>query len=118
MGGVFNEEQAISRAQYLDLVYSQSGTLYDLIPHAPQTTIDPSKPITETPTDGILGSVQTETTSKYSKKQTTTPSNKQAPPTKTASSLVASTEVNVVQSTESSGEKKKGKNEPKNSENQ
>ena len=31
MGGAVTEEQAISRAQYLDLVYSQSGTLYDLI---------------------------------------------------------------------------------------
>ena len=33
MGGAVTEEQAISHAQYLDLVYSQSGTLYDLIPH-------------------------------------------------------------------------------------
>lgn len=29
------EEQAISRAQYLDLVYSQSSTLYDYFPDAP-----------------------------------------------------------------------------------
>jgi len=34
MGGVMTGEQAITRAQYLDLVYSSSGTLYDLIPHA------------------------------------------------------------------------------------
>jgi hypothetical protein len=34
MGGVVTEEEAISRAQYLDLVYSQSGTLYELIPNA------------------------------------------------------------------------------------
>jgi hypothetical protein len=32
MGGVVMEEQAISRAQYLDLIYSQTGTLYDLLP--------------------------------------------------------------------------------------
>ena len=32
MGGVVTEEQDISYAQYLDLVYSESGTLYDLIP--------------------------------------------------------------------------------------
>jgi hypothetical protein len=31
MGGVVTEEEAIARAQYLDLVYSQSGTLYELI---------------------------------------------------------------------------------------
>jgi hypothetical protein len=35
MGGVITEEQAISHAQYLDLVYSQMGTLYELIPNDP-----------------------------------------------------------------------------------
>ena len=53
-----------------------------------------------------------------SQKQATTPSNQQAPPSKTASSLVASAEVNAVQSTESSGGKKKGKTKPKNPDNQ
>ena len=32
MGSAVTEEQAISRAQYLDLVFSESGMLYDLIP--------------------------------------------------------------------------------------
>jgi hypothetical protein len=36
MVNVFTEEKAIIRAQYLDLVYSQSNTLYDLIPNAPR----------------------------------------------------------------------------------
>jgi hypothetical protein len=36
MGGAVTEEQAISQAQYLDLVYSQSGTLYDFLPNAAQ----------------------------------------------------------------------------------
>jgi hypothetical protein len=36
MGGVVTEEQAISHAQYLDLVYSQTGTLYDFLPDAPR----------------------------------------------------------------------------------
>ena len=44
MGGVMIEDQAISCAQYLDLVYSQSDTLYDLIPQAPRPTYYPSKP--------------------------------------------------------------------------
>ena len=35
-GGVVTEEQVIARAQYLDLVYTQSGTLYDKIPDAPR----------------------------------------------------------------------------------
>jgi hypothetical protein len=43
MGGVVTEEEAIARAQYLDLVYSQSGTLYELIPNATHaTTIHPN----------------------------------------------------------------------------
>ena len=33
--GVFiTEEQVITRAQYLDLIYTQSGTLYEKIPNA------------------------------------------------------------------------------------
>ena len=36
MGGVIIEEQTTSRAQYLDLVYSQTRTSYDLIPDAPR----------------------------------------------------------------------------------
>jgi hypothetical protein len=35
MGGVVTEEEAIAQAQYLYLVYSQSGTLYELIPMLP-----------------------------------------------------------------------------------
>ena len=58
MGGAITEEKAISRSQYLDLVYSQSGMLYDLIPQAPLPSIDPSKPPAETLVDGIVGSIQ------------------------------------------------------------
>ena len=43
MGGAVTEEKAISCAQYLDLVYPQHDTLYDLIPHAPRPTYDTSK---------------------------------------------------------------------------
>ena len=88
MGGAVTEEQAISHAQYLDLAYYQSCTLYDLIPHAPRTTTDPSRPTTEPHADRILGLVQT---------QTATPSNQLAPSAKTTPSPVASTEVNVIQ---------------------
>ena len=58
MGSVVTEEQAISRAQYLDLVYSQFETLYDLIPQAPRPSTDPAKPPAEVPVDGIAGSIQ------------------------------------------------------------
>jgi hypothetical protein len=43
MGSVFTEEESIADAQYMDLVYSQSGTLYELIPNAPCTSTNPSK---------------------------------------------------------------------------
>lgn len=33
-GGVVIEEKAIARAQYLDFIYTQSGTFYDKIPDA------------------------------------------------------------------------------------
>ena len=57
MGDVVTEVQDISRAQYLDLAYSQSGTLYDLIPQAPHPSTDPTKPVAEVPVDGIVGSI-------------------------------------------------------------
>ena len=37
-GEVFIEEQVIPRAKYLDLIYTQSGMIYDKIPNAPQPT--------------------------------------------------------------------------------
>ena len=98
MGGIVTEERSISRAQYLDLVYSQSGTLYDLIPHSPLPTTDPSRPMTETPADGILGSVQAQTVTKYTKKKTSpsAPVIQPTPPSKTAPSHVSSIEINAV----------------------
>ena len=57
MGSVVTEYQAISQAQYLDLVYSQSGTLYDLITQAPHPSTGTTKPPAETPVDGIVGSI-------------------------------------------------------------
>ena len=57
MGAAITEERAISHAQYLDLVYSQSETLYDLISQAPRPSTDPFKPPVETPVDGVVGSI-------------------------------------------------------------
>lgn len=57
MGGAVTEEKYISCAQYLELVYSQYGTLYDLIPHAPHPTYDPSKP-PHAHNDKIIGSMK------------------------------------------------------------
>ena len=57
MGGSITKEQAISQAQYLYLVYSQFGTLYDLIPQAPPPSTDPAKSPAGVPIDGIVGSI-------------------------------------------------------------
>jgi hypothetical protein len=63
MGGIVTEEESIAWSQYLDLIYSQSGTLYELIPNAAQATTDPSKPSSSSHADGVIGSVKTQSTS-------------------------------------------------------
>jgi hypothetical protein len=116
MGGVVTEEQAISRAQYLDLVYSQTGTLYDLLPDAPHcyTTSTSTTPATSHAADGMIGTFHDQ------------PKNMQASPTNPKSNasnvqnspsptpLVDKTsEVNSVQSTldgKNKSKKGKGKN--------
>jgi hypothetical protein len=57
MGGFVMEEQAISHAQYLDLVYSQMGTLYDLLPNAPRpsTSATLTIPAASHAADGVIG---------------------------------------------------------------
>lgn len=53
------EEQVISRAQYLDLIYTQFGTLYEKIPDPPRTlNVVPSTLGKESHVvDGIIGYV-------------------------------------------------------------
>ena len=58
MGGDITKEQAISHAQYINLVYSQSGTLYELIPNTPRPTNDPSRPTPELHFDSLIGSIK------------------------------------------------------------
>ena len=102
MVGVVTEEQAISWAQYLDLVYSQFGTLYDLIPQAPRPSTDPAKPLAELPIDGIVGSIQSPSVVKPAKQnQTSNP---------TPLTPKVSTEVNSIQSTQTLGNKNKCRN--------
>jgi hypothetical protein len=117
MGGVVTEEEAITRAQYLDLVYSQSGTLYELIPNATHATNDPSKPSSISYTDGVIGSVKTQSTSQST--GTTQRIASTATPSPTAPSSTPPqtqvSEVNAVQSTPSQQPrgKKKSINKPK-----
>jgi hypothetical protein len=100
MGGVVTEEKAIAHAQYLDLVYSQSGTLYDLILQAPHPSTNPSTPPSTKShvVDGVVGFVTQESTSKPSgqsnpKVTPTTTAQNTTPPTTTPSKTF---EVNAV----------------------
>jgi hypothetical protein len=56
MGGVVTEEQTINCAQYLDLVYSQTGTLYDLLPDLPHpsTSTTSTTPVASHAADGAI----------------------------------------------------------------
>ena len=59
MGVAITKEQAISRAQYLNLVYSQFGTLYEPIPNVPRPTNNPSTPSLEPHANGMIDSIKT-----------------------------------------------------------
>jgi hypothetical protein len=61
MGGVVMEEHAISHTPYLDLFYSQMGTLYDLLPdiHRPSTTTTSTSPTTSHVVDDVIGTFHT-----------------------------------------------------------
>jgi hypothetical protein len=108
MGGVVMEEQAISRAQYLDLVYSQTGTLYDLLPDLPRpsTSTTSTTPAASHAADGVIGTFQAQPQSASSVPPKPASSNVQnapspAPPTGKTS------EVNAVQSTPAGKNKSK-----------
>ena len=53
-----NEEEAILRAQQLDLIYSQSNILYEILPDAPRPTHSVEKPKPGPHADGVVGSVK------------------------------------------------------------
>jgi hypothetical protein len=106
MGGAATEEETITWAQYLDLVYSQSSTLYDFLPNVARTNTNPSKPSSSSHADGVIGSIKTQSTSQSTTLSSTSPQTQIS-------------EVNAVQSTPSqqSGGKKKTKNKSKNTNN-
>ena len=67
-GGVVIEEQVIAQAQYLDLVYTQSGTPYDKIPNLPRPGQLTTTPSGSHAADGVIGSVSTGKSKKKSSK--------------------------------------------------
>jgi hypothetical protein len=60
--GVFLEEQAIFRVQYLYIIYSQSRILYDIMLDAPWSDLNLEKPNSNPHVDGIVGYAQTNVT--------------------------------------------------------
>jgi hypothetical protein len=116
MGGVVREEKAISRAQYLDLVFSQTGTLYDLLPNLPHpsTSNTSTTPASSHAVDGVIGSPYS-----HSHSVSTATPKSNSPNVQNASSPAPPTgktfEVNVVQYT-STGKHKSKKGRGKNKE--
>ena len=73
--GVVTEEQVIAHAQYLDLIYTQFGTLYDKIPDAPRPEFfvpPPPKSNKDSHAgDGVIGTTSTKTVKATLKKACT-----------------------------------------------
>jgi hypothetical protein len=114
MGGVVTEEQAIIRAQYLDLVYSQTGTLYDLLPDLPRpgTSTTSITPAASHAADGVIGSTHSHSHSVSTTTPKSNSSNVQSAPSP-ATPTGKTSKVNVVQSTPTGKNKSKkgrGKN--------
>ena len=83
-----NEEQAIFRAQELDLIYAQSGLLYEIIPNAPHSSFDPRvKPRPHA--DGIMGCASAKPTDSVAKQVSQLSLNQSASGQATASSQPA-----------------------------
>ena len=64
---VVTEEQVIAQAQYLDLVYTQSGTLHEKIPYLPSSNQIVAAPSGSHAADGMIGTVNTKSKKKSSK---------------------------------------------------
>ena len=56
--GVFSEEEALMRSQQLELIYSQSGLLYEVFPYVPQFILDKARQNFGPHADGIVGSTE------------------------------------------------------------
>ena len=56
--GVTTKEEAILRAQKIDLIYAQSGILYEIILDVRRSNTDFLKPNLGTHADGIMGLVE------------------------------------------------------------
>jgi len=117
MGGCVTKEQAITHTKHLDLVYSQAGTLYDMLPDAPIPSSDlaTSKSLDTPPVDGVIFLV-TQTPAKSSSKQKSFSNTSSNDSSHNLPSLGKTSEVHAVQSTtkeKSYKDKNKGKGKVK-----
>jgi hypothetical protein len=121
MGGIVTEDKAISHAHYLDLVYSQMGTLYDLLPELPRPNASNTSttPATSHAADSVIGTAQAQSHYVSSTNPKFSSSNVQNAPSPTTPTSKTS-EVNSIQSTPAGknkfkkgrGKNKEGKNNP------
>jgi hypothetical protein len=57
--GLFSKEDAIMKAQQLEIIYSQSGLLYEILLDAPHSILDKTRQRVGPHANGIVGSTQT-----------------------------------------------------------
>ena len=108
MSGAVTGEDVIRRAQHLDLIYSQSGTLYGINPQNLRPTNDKSWPATRPHVNGVIGFVSISTVSQVVEQLgqlaiTDNPASIASATTSNTSSQ--STDVNLVQTSKTSREK-------------
>jgi hypothetical protein len=119
MGVIVTEEQAISRAQYLDLVYLKTRTLYDLLPELPHpgTSSTSTTPAASHAADGVIGTAQahshsvSSTTPKYASSNVQNSLSLAAPTGKNSEfNAIQSTPADKNKSKKGRGKNKEGKN--------
>ena len=109
MSRAVTEEDVIRRAQHLDLIYSQSSTLYDIIPNAPQPSNDQPRTSPRPHADCVIGFVYATSVNQVAGQlgQLALIDKPAAmTPTTTSSDPTQSTDVNMVQTLKSSRRKK------------
>jgi hypothetical protein len=98
---VFSEEDAIMRAQQFELIYSQSGLLYNILPDAPRSILDKTRQRAGPHADGIVSSAQTKPAEQLTKQlqQLSIQHTATSQTTALASPPTQTSEVHTVQST-------------------
>ena len=110
---VQNEEQAIFRAQKLDLIYAQSDLLYEIIPNAPRSSFD-TKVKPGPHVDGIVGCASVKPMDSVAKQVSQFPINQSASGLATTSNQPAQMpSVLSVQSLDQKGNQQLGQNKNK-----